>query len=173
MSKVLRRRMVDELAKKYQGVTNFVLVDYRGMTGRQSVELRRDLREAGVRLNVLKNSVAVHTLAKLGVKGLGEKMLGMNALVYGPDPVAMAKKLVAFRDKAQKPVIKGALVDGQLFDAKGVEALSKLPGRLELLSQLLGTLQGVTAQFVSTLNEIPRKFLGTLKAIEEKQGEKK
>lgn len=172
MSKVMRRRMVDEMTARFQGVTNFVLIDYRGMTGRQSVELRRDLRKSGVRLNVLKNSVAVHTLAKLGVKGLGEKMLGMNALLYGPDPVEMAKKLVAFRDKAQKPEIKAALVDGQLFDAKGVEALSKLPGRQELLSQLLGTLQGVTAQFVSTLNEIPRKFVGTLKAIEEK-GENK
>lgn len=168
MSKVMRRKMVDELAGKYRGMKNFVLVDVRGMSGRQSVELRRDLRESGVRMNVLKNSVAHHTFEKLGLKGFQEKLTGMNAVVYGPDPVTIAKKLTAFRDKQQKPDIKAAVVEGQVFGPKQIETLSKLPGREQLISMLLGLFRAVPQQFVSTLNEIPRKFLGTLQAIQDK-----
>lgn len=168
MSKVLRRKMVDELTARYRGCLNFVLVDYRGLSGRQGVELRRDLRESGVRMNVLKNSVAVQTFEKLGLGALKDRLTGMNALVYGPDPVAIAKKLLAFREKTQKPEIRAALVEGQVFGPEQVTRLSKLPGREQLLGMLLGTLQGVTQKFVSTLNEIPRKFVGTLKAIQDK-----
>jgi len=168
MSKGLRRRMVDELAGRYGGCRNFVLVDYRGMNGRQSVELRRDLQESGVRMNVLKNSVALHTFEKLGWKALQDRLSGMTALVYGPDAVVIAKKLVAFREKTQKPEIRAALVEGRAFGPEQVDVLSKLPGREQLLGIFLGTLQGVTQKFVSTLNEIPRKFVGTLKAVQDK-----
>jgi large subunit ribosomal protein L10 len=172
MSKAMRRRMVDELAGRYRALRNFVLVDYRGMNGRDTVDLRKQLRAAGIRLNVVKNSVAFHTFEQLGLKSLQDRLTGMNAVVTGPDPVEMAKRLLAFRDRdkqAKRPVIRGALVEGQVFGPEEVEALSKLPGRNELLATLLGTLQGVTQKFVSTLNEIPRKFLGTLQAISEKQ----
>lgn len=168
MSKVLRRKMVDDLAGRVRGLKNFVLVDYRGMNGRQTMELRRELRESGVKVNVLKNSVAAHTFEQLGLKDLKNRLAGMSALVSGPDPVVMAKKLLAFREKTQKPEIRAALVDGQVFGPEQITALSKLPGREQLLGMLLGTLNGVTQKFVSTLNEVPRKFVGTLQAIQDK-----
>ena len=161
MSKVLRRKMVDELAEKLQGQNNLVLVDAQGLTGNQTVELRKALREDKSKLRLVKNSVALHTFKKLGVLGFDASLSGMSAVVYGPDPLAIAKKLVAYREKHQKPAVKAALIEGK--------PMSKLPGRPELLSQVLGVLQGVTVKFVSTLNEIPRSFVGTLKAVADKE----
>ena len=159
MSKVLRRKMVDELAEKLQGQNNLVLVDAKGLTGNQTVELRKALREDKSKFRLVKNSVALHTFKKLGVTGFDGSLTGMSGVVYGPDPLAIAKKLVAYREKHHKAAVKAALIEG----------LSKLPGRPELLSQVLGVLQGVTVQFVSTLNEIPRSFVGTLKAVADKE----
>lgn len=169
MSKVLRRKMVDELAEKLKGQSNLVLVDAKGLTGIQTTELRKALREDKAKLRLVKNSVALHTFKKLGVSGFDAQLSGMSALVYGSDPLAIAKKLVAYKEKHQKGAVKAAVIEGKPMPAAQIEALSKLPGRGELLSQVLGVLQGVTVQFVSTLNEIPRSFVGTLKAVADKE----
>jgi large subunit ribosomal protein L10 len=171
MSKVLRRKMVDELAEKLKGQINLVIVDAKGLTGNQTVELRKALREDKLKFRLVKNSVALHTFKKLGVPGFDASLTGMSAVVYGADPLAIAKKLVAYKEKHQKAAVKAALIEGKPMTpaGPGIEALSKLPGRQELLSQVLGVLQGVTVQFVSTLNEIPRSFVGTLKAVADKE----
>ena len=168
MSKVLRRKMVDELADKLKGQTNLVLVDAKGLTGNQTVELRKALREDKNKIRLVKNSVALHTFKKLGVQGFDGALTGMSAVVYGADPLAIAKKLVAYKEKHQKPAVKAAMIEGKPMTAAQIEALSKLPGKQELLSMLLGCLNAVTVQFVSTLNEIPRSFVGTLQAIADK-----
>lgn len=168
MSKVLRRKMVDELAEKLKGQSNLVLLDAKGLTGIQTTELRKALREDKAKLRLVKNSVALHTFKKLGVAGFDAQLSGMSALVYGADPLAISKKLIAYKEKHQKGAVKAALIEGKPMTAAQIEQLSKLPGRAELLSQLLGVLNGVTVQFVSTLNEIPRKFVGTLQAVADK-----
>ena len=174
MSKVMRRRMVDELVKKHGQEKNFVLIGTQGLTANQSVELRRDLREAKVKLTILKNSVAHHAFEKMGLKDLQKHLNGMNALVVGSDPVVMAKKLAAFREKNEKTAaVRGAVVDGKALTPADMTALSKLPGREQLLSTLLGTLQAPAQQFVNVLHESVRQILGVLAAYEEKLKESK
>jgi len=170
MSKVLRRKMVDDLAARFKDQKNLVLVSADGLTANQAVELRAQLREGKVRIRLVKNSVAVHTFRKLGIEAFEKHLAaGMNAIVYGPDPLVIAKKLVAYRDKNHRPQVKFALIEGRAADAAAIEALSKLPGREQILGMFLGTLNGALQKFVSTLNEIPRSFLGTLKAVSEKK----
>jgi len=169
MSKVLRRKMVDELAEKLKGHQNLVLIDANGLTGNQSVELRKSLRESKAKVRLVKNSVALHTFKKLGIAAFEKHLTGMSVLVYGADPLAMAKKLVAYREKHQKGAVKAAVIEGKAADAAAIGALAKLPGREEMLGQILGLMQGATVKLVSTLNEIPRKFVGTLQAIADKE----
>ena len=169
MSKVLRHKMVDDLAEKLKVHKNMVLVDANGLTANQATELRAQVREGKGRVRLLKNSVAMHTFKKLGIAGFEKHLSGMNVLVFGPDPVAIAKKLVAYKEKHQKGGVKAAVVEGKEEGAAAIESLSKLPSRPELLAQVLGVMQGVTVQFVSTLNEIPRSFVGTLQAIADKE----
>ena len=173
MSKVLRRRMVDELVKKHEKQKTFVLVNAQGMTSNQAVELRRDLREAKAKLTVLKNSVAHHAFEKMGLKDLQKHLTGMNALVVGSDPVILAKKLTAFREKTEKAAVRAAQVEGKAMTPADVAAMSKLPGREQLLSTLLGTLQAPAQQFVNVLHESVRQVLGVLAAYETKLKEAK
>jgi large subunit ribosomal protein L10 len=133
------------------------------------VELRRALREDKAKVRLVKNSVALHTFKKLGIGTFESHLTGMSALVYGNDPLAIAKKLVAYREKNQKGAVKAAVIEGKPVNAEGITALSKLPGRQEMLGQILGLLQGATVQLVSTLNELNRKFVGTLQAVADKE----
>ena len=169
MSKVLRRKMVDELAEKLKGQQNMVLIDANGLTGNQSVELRKSLREEKVRVRLVKNSVALHTFKKLGIAAFEKHLTGMSAVVYGGDPLAIAKRLVDYAKKHQKAAVKAALIEGKPQDGAAIAALAKLPSRPEMLGQILGVMQGATVKLVSTLNEIPRKFVGTLLAIADKE----
>ena len=173
MSKVLRRRMVDELVKKHEKQKNFVLVNAQGMTANQAVELRRDLREAKAKVTVLKNSVAFHAFEKMGLKDLQKHLTGMSALVVGSDPVILAKKLTAFREKTEKAAVRAAQVDGKPLTPADIAAMSKLPGREQLLSTLLGTMQAPAQQFVNVLHESVRQLLGVLAAYETKLKESK
>jgi large subunit ribosomal protein L10 len=173
MSKVLRRRMVDELVKKHDKQKNFVLVSTAGMTSNQAVELRRDLREAKAKLTILKNSVAHHAFEKMGLKDLQKHLTGMTGLVTGSDPVVLAKKLTAFKEKTEKAAVRGAQVEGKSLTAADVTAMSKLPGREQLLSTLLGTMQAPAQQFVNVLHESVRQLLGVLAAYETKLKETK
>jgi large subunit ribosomal protein L10 len=173
MSKVLRKRMVDELVKKHEKQKNFVLVNTAGMTSNHAVELRRDLREAKAKLTVLKNSVAHHAFEKMGLKDLQKHLTGMNGLVTGADPVILAKKLTAFREKTEKAAVRAAQVEGKALTAADVAAMSKLPGREQLLSTLLGTMQAPAQQFVNVLHESVRQLQGVLAAYETKLKESK
>lgn len=168
MSKAMRHRMVEELAKELKDRKSLMLVDAQGMTGNQTVELRADLREGEAGFRHVKNSVALHAFKKLGIEGFEDKLSGMNGFAFGGDAVAIAKKLVAFREKSQRGGVKAALVEGKVLGPAEVEAYSKLPSREELLATFFGTLKAVTQKFVATLNEVPRSFVGTLQAVADK-----
>lgn len=166
--KQVKERMVDELAKRYTAYQNFVVVDFRGIKGRDATNLRKDLRAEGVKMNVVKNAVAKYAFDKIGMKDLAKSIEGMNAIVYGEDPVSVAKKLYEFIDKAKVLTVRGGYIDGKPVPADQIKELSKMPGKKELQSILIGTIQAPVSQFVSTLNSVLVTFVGTLKALEEK-----
>lgn len=168
MSKVLRRKMVDELVKKYTGAKNFVLVNVSGFRANESTDLRKELRAAQVKISSVKNSVAHHAFEKLGLKPLQKFLTGMNAVAYGADGAAIAKKVTEWTKKSKKGEVRGAVIDGQEFTPKQIEELSKLPGRGEHYSMILGAMNTVIAKFLGTMIAVPQAFVGTIKAVADK-----
>ena len=169
MSKALRHKMVEELEEKFRGQQNVLLVSTEGMKASESGELRAKLRESEGSMKAVKNSVALHTFRKLGVEAFEKSFSGMTAVVYGPDPLALAKSLADTKEKIKRPEVRAALIEGKVMDAAQIEALAKLPGRDALLGQLLSAFQAVTQKFVATMNEIPRSFVGTLQAVSDRE----
>ena len=160
-----KQAVVTEIAGVVAGAAVIVLAEYRGLEVGNITVLRRQARESGVYLRVLKN-----TLARRAVEGtpfalLADKMVG--PLIYGmsTDPVSAAKVLNGFAKDNDKLVIKAGAMANYLMDVNGVKALATMPSREELLSRLLGTMQAPIAQFVRTLNEVPTKFVRGLAAV--------
>jgi large subunit ribosomal protein L10 len=85
------------------------------------------------------------------------------------DPVAPAKVLTKFGKDHPALEIKAGVLAGKAIDVAGIEQLSKLPSREELLSKLLSVFNGPAQSFVSVLSGVPRAFLGVLNAVKEQK----
>ncbi len=164
----VKERMVKELASTFRASSSFVLVDYHRMSSRQATELRKSLRKEGIRLEVIKNSVGRFAFSEAGLGVLSEALDGMNAVVYGDDPVALAKKIHEFNDKHKVLKVRRGVIDGRAIDAREVQALSRLPGKKEIVAGLVGTIAAPLTNFVGTVAEIPGKFVRALDAVRQK-----
>ena len=160
-----KQAAVTEIAGVVAKASVIVVAEYRGLEVGNITVLRRQARESGVYLRVLKNSLARRAVEGTPFALLADKMVG--PLIYGisTDPVAAAKVLNGFAKDNDKLVIKAGAMANYLMDVNGVKALATMPSREELLSTLLGTMQAPITQFVRTLNEVPTKFVRGLAAV--------
>ena len=136
---------------------------------REDTQLRKQARESGVYLRVLKNTLVRRAVQGTPYEKLADQMAG--PLMYGisTDPVAPAKLMAAFAKANDQLVLKGGAMPNVVMDIAGVQALATMPSRDELLAKLLGTMQAPVATFVRTLNEVPTKFVRGLAAVRDKQ----
>ncbi|MEK7468175.1 MAG: 50S ribosomal protein L10 [Planctomycetota bacterium] len=169
MSKAIRTRMMKEVTARYKGPLAGVFVDFRGLDGKQADALRKELRAAKIEVDVLKNSLAVRAFKDLGVAGLDQTLVGMTALVHGPDPADVAKKLLAWKDKNKKLEIKSGILENKVLSLAEVKQLSTMPNRLTLLSQIAGLIAAPMSDMAGCLNALLQNTAGLLLALEEKK----
>lgn len=142
------------------------VVDYRGLTVKESEGLRRAIRESGAVMKVYKNTLVEIALKELDMPEMGEILAGPSAFVFAAgDPVASAKALKDFAKENENLVIKGGIMDGMFQDADAVEKIAALPSREELIAKLLGSLQNPMAQTVRVLNGPMEAFARCISAI--------
>lgn len=161
--------VIEEVTARVAAAGAMVLAEYRGLEVGKITNLRKQARENGVYLRVLKNTLARRAVAGTPYEQLADQMVG--PLIYGisADPVQAAKVLVEFAKSNDKLVIKSGALSGSVFDANGVKALATMPSREELLAKLMGTMQAPVTKFVQTLNEVPSKFVRTLAALRDQR----
>jgi len=169
MSKIIRKKISGELSNRCKGQDTFLLIDYKGLKGNQAVELRRELRQDNIRMNVVKNSVAAHTFSGLGLTQVEKYMTGMTALVYGKDPVALAKRIVGYKDKNKVLDVKCGYMDGKVISPADVKKLSEIPSREQLLGQMVGVLAAPMTNLVRCINGIATKLVYVLNAVKDKK----
>ncbi len=160
-----KKNVVQEVSAGLASANAAVLAEYRGLTVSQFARLRRDAREAGVFLRVVKNTLARRVVADSPFACLTDHFVGPLAMAAGDDPVVLAKVVSNFaKDNADLRITVGAL-NGAVIGPEQVQALARLPGREELLGRLVGTLQAPIQKFVQTLNEVPASFVRALAAV--------
>ena len=143
MAKVeLKQPVVAEISAGIANAQSVVLVDYRGLTVEQDTELRKKLREAGVSYKVYKNTMMNFAFKGTEFEGLAPYLNGPSAMAYSTeDATAPARVLAEFAKKASKLEIKAGVVEGTVYDAKGMEAIANIPSREVLIGRLLGSMQ--------------------------------
>ncbi len=172
MERAQKEQQIGEIKSRFDKMTAAVFLDFKGMTVEHATKLRSEFRKAGVEYKVCKN-----TLVRQAIKGtaygekLDEVLIGMTGIAWSyEDPSAAAKIVKAFKkDSAgDKLTIKAGLVEGQILDGKAVEdQLATMPGKDELRSMLLATLQAPMQQFVRLLNAPAQNFVYVLAAKED------
>lgn len=169
MNREEKAQVIEELTEKLRS-GSAVIVDYQGMNVAQSTRLRARSRESGVEFVVAKNTLAQRAANEAGVEGLDQFLAGPTAIAFAEDAVAGAKLMSEFSDEVEAFEIKGGILDdGRIMDAEDVVALSRLPGREQLLAQLLGAIQSPLAGLVTVLSAPARNLAVVLNQVAEQK----
>ncbi|WP_308636592.1 50S ribosomal protein L10 [Paenibacillus silvisoli] len=149
---------VAEITAKLRESSSTVVADYRGLNVQQVTELRKQLREANVEFQVLKNSLVRRATANAELTELDAVLAGPTAVAFSKDDaVAPAKILADFAKKNDALKLKGGVVEGQVFNADQIKALADLPSREGLLSMLLSVLQAPMRNFALAVKAVAEK----------------
>ena len=140
------------------------LAEYRGLTVEHLNKLRKDAREKGVYLHVLKNTLARRAVAGTPFEVASEGMVGPLIYGFSEDAVAAAKVIADFAKGNDKLVIKGGAFGGKALNADGVKALAAVPSKEVLLTQVAGLLQSPIARFARALGAVAALKAGPAEA---------
>ena len=150
-----KAQIVDEVAEKFNAAASVVIADYRGLTVEEVTTLRKQLREAGVEMKVIKNSILSRAAKQAGLEGLDEVFTGPTAVAFSNDDVvAPAKIMDEFSKDAKALELKGGIIEGKVASLEEITALAKLPNREGLLSMLLSVLQAPVHNVAYAVNAV-------------------
>ncbi|HHU36928.1 MAG TPA: 50S ribosomal protein L10 [Treponema sp.] len=146
---------IADIKTRFESVPDYIFTEYRGLTVGQLTTLRQQLREKGCSYKVVKNNFARIAFEEMKTVDVSSFLVGPTAVALSPEETnTVAKVLFDFAKEAPSLIVKGALVDGEIYDAEKIAAYSKLPGRNDLISMLMSTMQATTSKLVRTLQAV-------------------
>ena len=156
MAKVeLKKPIVEEIAGHIDNAASVVLVAYSGITVEQDTALRKELREAGVVYKVYKNTMMNFAFQGTPCEALSKHLEGPNAVAISKtDATASARIIAKYAKTVPSLKLIAAVVEGNYYDEKEVQALASIPSREELLGRLLGSMQSPIANFARVIKQI-------------------
>ena len=140
-----------------------VVFNYKGITVEEDTKLRKELREAGVHYEAIKNTMLKIAIKGTEIEALSECLSGATAVAIAneEDPLAAARILNKFCEASKgKYEIKGGYLDGEVLDVAGVQKIANLPNREGLLSMLLSARQGNLSGLARVINAIKEQKEG-------------
>ena len=149
-----------------------VMADYRGVSVDDMTTLRRQAREAGVQVRVIRNTLARRAFEGTEFECMNEALLGPNIMAFSlEDPGAGARVFKDFAKENEAFEIKALSVGGKLLPADQIDALAKLPTHEEALAMLMAVMQAPITRLVRTLNDVPGKVTRAVAAVRDHKQE--
>ncbi len=173
MNRTEKEQVIGELHEKMAKAKAAIVAEPKGLTVAVVTELRRKLRDAKVEYRVVKNTLAARAAKGTTLEQLAEKFVGPTAIVMSYDDVVVpAKLLTDFMKDRENFAIRTAVIEGKVVDAKGIQALAKLPGIQELRAQIAAMISQPATRVARLIGTPGRQLARALDARRE-QLEKK
>jgi large subunit ribosomal protein L10 len=161
-----KEAFVSDMKNKLEKAQATFVVDYKGLNVEAINRLRGELRKIGTEFCVVKNRLLKLACLETQTESIKEHFQGPCALAITYDEVVEpAKILIGFEKEFENLAIKIGQMSGKPMDAVTIKKLAELPGRDQLLAQLLSAMQGVPSSFVRVLNGVLINFMNVLNAI--------
>jgi large subunit ribosomal protein L10 len=170
VKKESKEQTVERLRATLSSAKGAYFADFQGMDVAAATKLRNKCREAGVRFEVVKN-----TLVRRAVDGpvrdaLDPVLCGPTAIATSAEDEVVAAKIIAdFIKEFERPVLKAGLVDGKVVGKEQADILSKLPGRDVLIARLAGGLRSPVQKLHSALSSPLQKLAMALRQVAEQK----
>ena len=156
MTRQDKKNLIDSLVSEFKETNTLVVCDYKGLNVKQLESLRRFARDADVRVQVIKN-----TLAKIALKEAGYpdiELKDTNLFVWGNEQISLSKIVMKFAENNKELFsVKLGCFDGEVVDVNHITAISKLPSRDELIGMLLSVWTGPARYFVTALDNLKKQ----------------
>ena len=157
VTKARKQEQVEKLSKDLKNVSNAVVATYSKLTVAQDYELRKALRGAGAKYQVVKNTLAERAAKGTKIEEGLKNLSGVTSIAYTTgDPVAMAKALTKYAKDTPEFTFKIGVVEGRVITIKEIEALASMPSKDEVMSKLLFLINAPAQRLVTVLNAVGR-----------------
>ena len=168
MDRAQKEKVVEELGQIFESSGVVVVSHYVGLTVAEMQDLRARAREAGGSVRVAKNRLAKIALEGKPCEAMGDLLTGMTVLTYSEDPVAAAKVAEDYAKENNKFEILGGSMGENILDRAGVEAVSKMPSREELIASIVGCIGAPASNIAGAIGAPASNIASILSTIEEK-----
>jgi large subunit ribosomal protein L10 len=159
VTKAKKTQQVEKLTKDLTNVSNMVVTTYTKLTVAQDYELRKALRGAGAKYQVVKNTLAERAAKGTKVEGALKDLAGVTSIAYTTgDPVAMAKALTKYAKDTPDFTFKVGVVEGRVINIKEIEALATMPSKEELMSKLLFLINAPAQRLATVMSQVGRNL---------------
>ncbi len=161
-----KEAVINELAGNLSKCVVAVATDYRGLTAKEMVQLRKQLHQQGVEYKVVKNTLMRFAAEKAGMKGLDEFLTGPMAIALSYDDAVKPAKILVEHIKSANSVlkVKGGVLGAKVLTPADVISLAATPSKEVLISQLLGRLKSPVYSLHFVLSSPLRGLVGVLQA---------
>ena len=166
MLKEKKEQMIDELASSLSRCTIAVATDYRGLTAKEMVQLRRRLTESGIEYRVIKNTLTRFAAERAGKNQLETLLTGPVAIAFGYDDVIKPAQILREHIRSAGSVlkIKGGILGDKMLTAEDVANLATMPSKDILLARLVGQLNAPLQALHNVLSAPLRGLLNVMQA---------
>ncbi len=174
MSKKVKNLITGELKRRFGEIDGVAFISHKVIYGHKNHGMRRRLHEKGLRMTVVKNTLARRATAGSKIEGFDKLLDGPSAVVYGNASIAAIARLLLDEKKTNEKIeLRGAFFDGEIYVGdKGMEQVSKLPTREEAIAGVVGAILGPGRKLAAALKGPGGKLGAILKTIEENAGKK-
>jgi large subunit ribosomal protein L10 len=171
MSRPMKERIVAEYEKRFRDVSEMAVVGTSGIDVGRITVLRNTLRAKGIQAMVVKNRLCRRALGALGLEGATALVRGPSALVWGGEGIVeIAKTIVQEAKTLTELDIRGGYSAGRVLSGADLDALARLPGRKELIAQVIGKVLGQAGRVVALATAPAGRLLGQVRELQERAG---
>jgi large subunit ribosomal protein L10 len=160
---------VDQVAKKLEQAKSIALFQYQGLNATDITDLRAQVKQTGGQIEVVKNSLIVRALKKIGIK-LPETLTGPTAITYcNEDEIAPLKEIDKVNKDKELTSFKYGIYNKKLLSLEELKTFLSLPSKTALISQFIGGLANPLQRLSTALRFNQSQLVLTLKALSEKE----
>ncbi|MDC1068584.1 50S ribosomal protein L10 [Candidatus Kapabacteria bacterium] len=166
-----KKEIVEDLTGRLEKASGVYIVDFATMDVAQVNKFRSELKATQSEYIVVKNTLIRKALDQVDGKEIPKELLkGQSGVILTyEDPTVPSKIIKKAFDKTQKPKLKAALLDGQLFDGTQLKQIAALPSKEDMIASIMGSLSAPASGIAGSLGAVIRDIASIIEEAAKKR----